>query len=73
MHDINDLDQRGLPGGFVASTEFIDAAETQASALGFEPAVVYVQHPIQDRTDDEMRALADEAMPGILRLVVRDA
>ena len=73
MHDINDLDQRGLPGGFVASTEFVDAAETQAAALGFEPAVVYVQHPIQDRTDDEMRALADGAMPGILRLVLQDA
>jgi len=29
-----------------------------------------VAHPIQDRTDDEMRALADAAMPGILQRLV---
>lgn len=73
MHDINDLDQRGLPGGFVASTEFVDATETQAAALGFEPAVVYVQHPIQDRTDEEMRGLADAAFEQVLRLVLQGA
>ena len=46
----------------MASTEFVEAAAAQAQSLGFEPAVVYVQHPIQDRTDDEMRALADGAI-----------
>jgi hypothetical protein len=35
------------------------AVAVQAGALGFEPAVVYVPHPIQDRTDDELRAMAD--------------
>ena len=51
---------------FVASTEFVDAARAQAEALGADPAAVFVAHPIQDRTDDEMRALADAAVDEIL-------
>ena len=51
---------------FVASTEFIEAAAAQGKALGFEPAACYVPHPIQDRSDDEIRALADAALDGIL-------
>ena len=51
---------------FIASTEFIDAAAAQSTALGFEPASVFVAHPIQDRTDDEMRALADAAFDQIV-------
>ena len=50
----------------VASSEFIDAAESQAAALGVAARRVFVPHPIQDRTDDEMRALADEALDQIL-------
>jgi len=56
-------------GAFVASTEFIDAADAQARSLGVEPAAVFVPHPIQDRTDDEMRAIADGAFEEILRSV----
>jgi hypothetical protein len=66
VHDITDLEGRGLPGVFVASSEFVEAAAAQAAALGFEPAAVFVPHPIQDRTDDEMRALADAAVEEIL-------
>ena len=66
MHDINNLDQRGIPGVFIASTEFIDAAQTQATALGFAPESVFIQHPIQDRTDAEVEALADNALAAIL-------
>ena len=65
MHDITDLEGLGLPGVLVASSEFMAAAEAQASALGFDAARVFVAHPIQDRTDDEMRALADAAFDEI--------
>ena len=58
MHDITDLERRGVPGVFVASDVFVDAAASQAKALGFAPASVFVEHPIQDRTDDELHALA---------------
>ena len=70
MHDIADLDGRGLPGVFVASTEFVAAADAQARALGFDPARVFVAHPIQDRTDAEMAALADAAVDNILRAIL---
>jgi hypothetical protein len=71
VHDIADLENRGLPGVFVASTEFVTAADSQARALGFDPARVFVPHPIQDRTDEEMRALADAAVDEILAAVVK--
>jgi hypothetical protein len=69
VHDITDLEARGIPGVFVASTEFVDAAEAQARALGSSPAVVYVDHPIHDRTDDEMRDLADRALAAVVAAV----
>jgi alkanesulfonate monooxygenase SsuD/methylene tetrahydromethanopterin reductase-like flavin-dependent oxidoreductase (luciferase family) len=67
VHDIVNLESSGLPGVMIASTEFVDAAAAQAAALGADPARVFVAHPIQDRTDDEMRALADGALDEILR------
>ena len=54
---------------FLASTEFVDAAQAQAEAIGFQPARVFVPHPIQDRTDDEMRALADAAVDEVLTAI----
>jgi hypothetical protein len=67
VHDIVDLETRGLPGVFVASAQFVDAADTQSRSLGF-PAVarVFTPHPIQDRTDDEMVAYADAAIDAIV-------
>ena len=56
---------------FLASSEFIDAAAAQSGALGADPAVVFVPHPIQDRTDSEMQALADLAMEEIVAAVTR--
>ena len=59
---------------FVATTEFVDAAAAQSSALGFpSAAAVFVPHPIQDRTDDELRELADGALDQILAAVLTEA
>ena len=60
------------PAVFVASTEFVEAAAAQAAAarLRRRPRV-FVPHPIQDRTDDEMRALADAAVDEILAAVTQ--
>lgn len=69
MHDIADLENRGVPAVFVASREFETAAAAQSRALGFPAAAVFVAHPIQDRTDDEMRALAEAVYPTILSAV----
>ena len=72
MHDITDLEGLGLPGVFVASAAFVAAAAAQASALGFDAARVFVQHPIQDRTDDELRALADAAIDELVARLTAD-
>jgi hypothetical protein len=73
VHDITDLENRGLPGVFVASREFITGAESQSAALGFPAASVFVDHPIQDRRDDEMRAIADAAFEQLLAALVEQA
>lgn len=54
---------------FVASSEFVSGADAQSAALGFpDVARIFVEHPIQDRTDDEMRALA----AGVIESVIND-
>ena len=63
---MRDLDERGVPGAMIATTAFEQAAIAQSKSLGFEPAIVYVPHPIQDRTDDELYAIADQALAGVL-------
>ena len=70
MHDIVDLESRGVVGAFVASSEFVVAAESQSRSLGF-PGVarVFTPHPVQDRTDDEMRAYADLVFDEVLAAV----
>jgi hypothetical protein len=70
VHDIIDIESRGTPGVFVASSEFVDAAAAQARALGGDPARVFVPHPIQDRTDAELQALADDAIEAIVRALI---
>jgi hypothetical protein len=59
---MTEFETGGLPGVYVASTEFREAGASQARAFGFTPEAVFVPHPIQDRTDDEVRALADLAV-----------
>jgi len=59
-----------VPAMFVASDVFMQAAEVQAKALGF-PSVqrVFVPHPIQDRSDAEIRELADYAYAQLVKLL----
>jgi hypothetical protein len=72
VHDIVDLEARGVSGVFVATVEFVEGAEAQARALGADPAAVYVEHPIQDRTDAEMIEIADRAFEAVLARLVAD-
>jgi hypothetical protein len=72
VHDIADLERRGVAGVYVASSEFVDAGNAQMSSLGVDLEAVYVPHPIQDRTDDEVRALADGALEEIMAAITSD-
>jgi len=71
VHDISDLELRGVPGVFVATTEFEDGAIAQGKALGADLAAVYTEHPIQDRTDAEMTAIADRAYEALLKALTK--
>ena len=71
MHDIAELETAGVPGVLVASEEFVQAAAAQAAALGTDLVRVFVPHPIQDRTDAEMRRLADACVDAVLAGLVQ--
>ncbi len=74
MHDLVDYEARGIPTVMVASSEFVEAAERQSAALGMPDVAdraVYVPHPIQDATDDEMRAKARAACDAIVAALTR--
>ncbi|MCH7670831.1 MAG: hypothetical protein IIC59_04120 [Proteobacteria bacterium] len=71
MHDIMNLESRGIPAGFIASCEFVEAAAAQGKSLGIKPASVFVPHPIQDRTDAEMVQLARDAIEAVTELVCK--
>lgn len=63
---MRNLDERGVPGVMIATTAFEQAAAVQSASLGFEPAIVFVPHPIQNRTDPEIQAVADDALEAIV-------
>lgn len=69
MHDIADLERRGVVGVFLASEVFADAARLQGTALGFPAPFVLVPHPVQDRTDEELRAAAEGAYRAVVAAV----
>ncbi len=70
MHDTSDLELRGIPTVYVVTREFVDGAEAQARSLGFAHSPVYVEHPIQDRTDDEMAAIGAAAFGEVIARLV---
>jgi hypothetical protein len=66
VHDTVDLEDRGIPSVFIATVEFVSGAEAQAKALGATASAVYVEHPIQDRTDAEMVEIAEGSIEKIV-------
>ncbi len=67
MHDSVWFEINRKPSVMIASDVFVDAAEKQAAALGLpEVRRIFVPHPIQDATDDEMRAKADAIIDQVI-------
>jgi hypothetical protein len=67
LHDTVWFEIQGKPAVALASTEFKDAAQTQADALGMSQArCVFVAHPIQGTTDEEMVEKADAVLSGVV-------
>jgi hypothetical protein len=51
------------------TTGFVDGVEAQSTALGFEPGVVFVPHPIQNRTRAEIETIADDAFAKVMAML----
>lgn len=70
LRDVMELETLGRPGVLVASGAFAQAAAEQVVLLG-APTLRYVltDHPVQDRTDDEMRAMARAAVDDLLAAI----
>ena len=71
MHDTFWFEIQGTPSVFLASSEFETAATAQSAALGM-PGLrrIFVPHPIQDATDEEMRAKAEAAFDSVVAALV---
>jgi hypothetical protein len=73
LHDVTRLENLGIPSVAVATHEFMTAARAQASALGRKDYdAVYVRHPIQDQTKQEIEAKAEAALDEIVARLLGD-
>ncbi len=70
LRDVIELEALGTPAVLAASSAFQSAADEQSTLLG-QPQLrrVLVTHPIQDRTDEEVRELARGAVEQLLDAV----
>lgn len=61
LRDVLEFESAGRPAVLIASSAFERAAADQAAKLG-QPGLrrAFVPHPVQDRSDEEMRAFARE-------------
>ncbi len=62
----------GVPSVAIVSSEFEDAAAEQGRALGLDARCCFVAHPIQDRTDAEMRQLADDILDDVIAALTKN-
>lgn len=53
----------------MVTTGFTDGVEAQTQSLGFDGAVLYVPHPIQNRTAEELRRIADDIIDPAIRML----
>jgi hypothetical protein len=61
----------GIPAVPVATTEFMTAARAQASALGrADFDAIYVEHPVQDQTREEIEAKAEAVIQQIISRLI---
>lgn len=60
LRDVVEFEAAGRPAVLIASDAFVQAADEQSVKLGqADLRRSFVAHPVQDRTDEEMRAMAD--------------
>ena len=73
MHDTIRLENLSIPAVPVATTEFMTPARIQGGALGrADFDAVYVEHPIQDQTPEQIRARADAVVGQLVARLTTD-
>ena len=70
LRDVMEIEALGTPAVLAASSAFVQAADEQSVLLG-QPELrrVHVGHPIQNRTDEEIRTLARAIVEELLTAV----
>ena len=69
-----DLERLGIATAAVATEPFVDEALEQARVLGMpDYRMVFIPHPVQLLTLDELRALADQAFEEIVERLTQPA
>jgi hypothetical protein len=72
VHDSIWFETSAKPAVFLASDVFVEAAQRQADALGLpEVRRIFVPHPIQDATNEEMKAKAEAAVDKVIAALTR--
>lgn len=67
MHDLVRFERRGIPAVGLATEPFVDEAVEQARLLGMPDCrLVYVPHPVQLLSPEELAARTDAAFPALL-------
>jgi len=65
--DLVHLERRGIPAVGIATAPFADEAVQQARLLGMPDArMLYIPHPVQLLSSDELAARADAVIPDVL-------
>jgi hypothetical protein len=65
--DLVHLEHRGIPAVGIATAPFTDEAIEQARLLGMPGCrMLYIPHPVQLLSEDELAARADAVFPAVL-------
>jgi hypothetical protein len=64
-----DIDRKGLPAVALFSEEFESGVEAWRDVHGFDAGAIYVRHPIQPLTVDEVHARADEIFDQVIAAI----
>jgi hypothetical protein len=68
VYDLVRLERRKIPAVGIATTPFADEAVEQARLLSMPGCrMLYVPHPVQLLTSEELDGLADAAFPDIVQ------
>lgn len=73
MHDLVRFERRGIPAVGLATEPFVDEAIEQARLLGMPGCrLVYLPHPVQLLTAEQLIEYTDAAFPAVLAALTED-